>query len=76
VNVLERHTLSEALKMETVCFSEMFASTYKSAQCQNPEEEHHHHPHCHENLKSETKNLTICKGHRTVEAEDDLSSGL
>jgi hypothetical protein len=37
-----------ALKMETVCFSEM-ASTYKCTWHLNPEE--HHHPNCHENLK-------------------------
>jgi hypothetical protein len=32
---------AEALKMETLCFSEMLVSTYESIQCHNPEE---HHP--------------------------------
>jgi hypothetical protein len=29
----------DALKMETVCFSKMLASTNKSTWCQNPEED-------------------------------------
>jgi hypothetical protein len=43
--------LSSALKMETVCFSEMLASTDKSTRHQNPE---HHYCHHRENLKSHT----------------------
>jgi hypothetical protein len=34
---------AEALKMETVCFSETLACSDKSTQCQNPEHHHHHH---------------------------------
>jgi hypothetical protein len=45
--------VTSALKMETVCFSKMLASTDESTWRQNPEQ-HHHHPHCHENLKSHT----------------------
>jgi hypothetical protein len=41
----------EALKMETVCFSEMLASTDELTRRKNPEEEHHH-PYRRENLKS------------------------
>jgi hypothetical protein len=47
-NISKKHTVS----METVCFSEMLASTDKSVWHQNPEE--YHHPHCCKNLKSHT----------------------
>jgi hypothetical protein len=33
---------SSALKIETVCFSEMLASTDESTRCKNPEEQRHH----------------------------------
>lgn len=39
-----------ALKMETVCFSEILASTNQCTWHQIPN--HHHHCHCHETLKS------------------------
>jgi hypothetical protein len=41
---------SSALKMETVCFSETFASKDESTRRQNPEV--HHHPHRRESLRS------------------------
>jgi hypothetical protein len=45
-SILEKHT--SALKMETVCFSKMMASTCQSTWRQNPD---HHHPNCHESIK-------------------------
>jgi hypothetical protein len=42
--LFQRNILSPslALKMETVCFSEMLTPTDKSTWCQNPEQQHHH----------------------------------
>jgi hypothetical protein len=42
---------STALKMETVCFSEILVSAYESTQRFNPEQ--HRHPYRCENLKSQ-----------------------
>jgi hypothetical protein len=39
-------SLSSGLKMETVCFSEMVASTDKSAWRQNPEEHYYNEIRC------------------------------
>jgi hypothetical protein len=54
-NVLEKHSASffgteVALKMQTLFFSETWASTYDKTQHKNTEE-HHHNPCCLENLR-------------------------
>jgi hypothetical protein len=49
---ISQHPTS-ALKMESVCFSEMLVSSYKSTQYYYPEDQHRHFQ-CHENLKSQS----------------------
>jgi hypothetical protein len=49
--VTKKTEKNEALKMETVCFSETFISTYKSTRRYSAEDQHQHFHHC-ENLKS------------------------
>jgi hypothetical protein len=55
--------IHKALKMEKVCFSETYVSTYESTRRQNSEH-HHHHPRRRENPKS--RKVRTCLRHQRI----------